>query len=190
MDETPSNTTEMPYNIADTNLPAVMASLEMLTVTNTLATPSNEEILKKTMTVTDSNENLNRRCTLRPRKRTSIGGEFNDNGNKLQVKEIDIKEYYLNKNLKRKLNSLETIFEEKDDTSESTIYMGVKRYRRMIQFQQKPSDSKIKKRKAKIKKLFGSKSNFKRKRASMQMLLNKLNDIRAESPAKVNNEIK
>lgn len=65
-----------------------------------------------------------------------------------------------------------------------------KRYRRMIEFKQKPSDSKIRKRRAKIKKVFGSKSNFKRKQASMQMLLDKLNDIRAESPVKINNEVK
>lgn len=105
-------------------------------------------------------------------------------------KEGDIEDYYLNKNLKKKLNNLETIYEEKDDISESSVYMSVKRYKRMIQFNAKPSDSKIKKRKAKVKKVFGSKINLKRKYASMEMLLEKLNSARTDSPAKVEKEVK
>ena len=183
MDETQAETTEVTYDIADTNLPAIMASLEMLTV-NTSSSSNHGTVFRKNVAATDSNESLNRRCSLRPRKRTCTQMDYNNR------KEKGTKEYYLHGSLKRKLNTLETIFEEKDDANESTLYMGVKRYRRMIEFKQKPSDSKIKKRRARIKKVFGSKSNFKRKQASMQMLLDKLNDIRAESPAKINNEVK
>lgn len=111
-----------------------------------------------------------------------------DSSTKKEEDEINVTDYYLNRNLKRRLNNLETIFEE-NDISECTTYMSAKRYRRMIQFQQKPSDSKLKKRRAKIKKVFGSKINFKRKCTSMQMLLDKLNGIRAELPAKVSNEV-
>ena len=126
------------------------------------------------------------RCSLRPSKRTC--SETLDNSKKkAHTEETDRKEYYLNKNLKRKLNNLETIYEEKDDPSECITYMSVKRYKRMIQFQEEPTDSKLKKRRAKIKKVFGSKISFKRKCASMQMLLDKLNGIKAESPTKIEN---
>lgn len=114
--------------------------------------------------------------------------EDNNTKNKVQTEEIDCKEYYLNKNLKRKLNNLETIYEEKDDTNECITYMSVKRYKRMIQFQEKPTDQKLKKRRAKIKRVFGSKINFKRKCASMQMLLDKLSGIIGESPTKIDND--
>lgn len=112
----------------------------------------------------------------------------NNTKNKVQTEEIDCKEYYLNKNLKRKLNNLETIYEEKDGTNECITYMSVKRYKRMIQFQEKPTDQKLKKRRAKIKRVFGSKINFKRKCASMQMLLDKLSGIIGESPTKIDND--
>ncbi|KOX71362.1 hypothetical protein WN51_01635 [Melipona quadrifasciata] len=165
------------HDLTDTNLPAVTASLEMLTM-NTNLPSSEKRVLRKRIESNESNENLNRRCS-----------EMQDNNkkNKARTEGIDCKEYYLNKNLKRRLNNLETIYEEKDDPSECITYMGVKRYKRMIQFQEEPTDSKLKKRRAKIKKVFGSKISFKRKRASMQMLLDKLNGIKAESPTKVEN---
>ncbi|CAD1472366.1 unnamed protein product, partial [Heterotrigona itama] len=174
------------HDLIDTNLPAVTASLEMLTM-NTNLPSSEKKILRKRILKKESNENLNRRCSLRPSKRTCSEMQGNSKKNKAHTEEIDCKEYYLNKNLKRRLNNLETIYEEKDDPSECITYMSVKRYKRMIQFQKEPTDSKLKKRRAKIKKVFGSKINFKRKRASMQMLLDKLNGIKAESPTKIEN---
>ncbi|KAK1133647.1 hypothetical protein K0M31_011440 [Melipona bicolor] len=178
--------TKEAHDLMDTNLPAVTASLEMLTM-NTNLPSSEKRVLRKRIESNESNENLNRRCSLRPSKRTCSEMQDNNRKNKARTEGIDCKEYYLNKNLKRRLNNLETIYEEKDDPSECITYMGVKRYKRMIQFQEEPTDSKLKKRRAKIKKVFGSKISFKRKRASMQMLLDKLNGIKAESPTKVEN---
>lgn len=182
MDKTQSATIIETHDTIDTNLPAVVAGLEMLTVTTNLPSSENKRICKKRILKDESNEILNRRCSLRPRKRTYTEVEGNNTKNKVQTEEIDCKEYYLNKNLKRKLNNLETIYEEKDGTNECITYMSVKRYKRMIQFQEKPTDQKLKKRRAKIKRVFGSKINFKRKCASMQMLLDKLSGIIGESP--------
>ncbi|KZC04582.1 hypothetical protein WN55_00657, partial [Dufourea novaeangliae] len=177
------------HNVTEVNLPAVMASLEMLTVNTNLSTSESKRRSRRKHNV-NPNEVLNRRCSLRPRKRTNAEMENDEVQTKTQEGEVDIKNYYLNKSLKRKLNNLETIYEEKDDISENATYMSVKRYKRMIQFQNKPSDCKLKKRRAKIKKVFGSKINFKRRCASMQMLLDKLNGIKAESPTKIDGETK
>lgn len=165
----------------DSNLPAVTASLEMLTVNANLSgVQENRRTLRKRISRVIPNENLNRRCNTRPKKRTYSEMDT----------EEDVTEYYLDKTIKNKKNNLETIYEEKDGISENSVYMSAKRYKRMIQFQEAPSDSKLKKRKAKIKKLFGSKINYKRRYASMQMLLDKLNGIKAESSAKTENEVK
>ncbi|XP_031840835.1 uncharacterized protein LOC116430597 isoform X2 [Nomia melanderi] len=170
--------------VGDANLPAITASLEKLTVNTNLSQPEKKRIIRRIPSA-DSSEGLNRRCSLRPRKRTGTEMETNDKQNKARG-EVDVKNYYLNRREKRKLNTLETIYEEKDDLSENTTYMSVKRYKRTIQFQDKPSDCKLRKRRAKIKKVFGLKSH--RRSASTQMLLDHFNSIRAESPAKINSE--
>ncbi|XP_076654376.1 uncharacterized protein LOC143359905 [Halictus rubicundus] len=187
MDETQLDLIQEKHDTADVNLPAVTASLEMLTVdTNLPHTGRKKALRRKAFCINPTqtlSESLNRRCSLRPRKRTSAEMEKQ---NKTQEGEVDVKNYYLNKSLKRKLNTLETIYEEKDDGNENSKFMSVKRYKRMIQFQDKPSDYKLKKRRAKMKNLI----SFKRRCASMQMLLDKLNSITAESPAKINSETK
>ncbi|XP_033329853.1 uncharacterized protein LOC117222324 [Megalopta genalis] len=187
MDKMQSNTIQEKCDVTDESLPAVTASLELLTVDTNLPYPERKRAVRRKTFCIDHNESLNRRCSLRPRKR-STEMEKNDKQNKTQ--EVDVKNYYLNKNLKRKLNSLETIYEERDSSSENNTFMSVKRYKRMIQFQNKPTDCKLKKRRAKIKKVFGLNVGFKRRCASMQMLLDKLNGIRAESPTKIDNETK
>lgn len=105
--------------------------------------------------------------------------------------EDQIKEYYLDKTVKKYNNSLETIFEgsEKDDSSQSTT-MSVKRFKRMIQFTAQPTDSKLKKRRDKVKKVFGSKINHKKKRkVSMQALLDKLHGSRSDISIPNSNEV-
>lgn len=189
MDEMQSDLTLEKRDTADMNLPAVTASLEMLTVDTNLIHGRKKANRRRAFctnsTQTLNTESSNRRCSLRPRKRTSTEMEKSDKQNKTQ--EEDSKNYYLHKNLKRKLNSLETIYEEKDEENENSKLMSVKRYKRMIQFQDKPSDYKLKKRRAKIKNLI----SFKRRCLSMQTLLDKLSSITAESPAKqINSEPK
>lgn len=103
--------------------------------------------------------------------------------------EEQIKEYYLDKTVKKHTNSLETIFEEKEDSGQSTNCMSIKRFKRMIQFTSEPTDSKIKKRREKIRKVFGSKINYKKRRnVSMQALLDKLNGL--QNDISINNETK
>lgn len=72
----------------------------------------------------------------------------------MDVEEENIKDYYLDKKISKKIN-LETIYEESDNTSDDTgIHMSVKRFKRTLLFS--PTVSKVKKRRAKIKKVFGS----------------------------------
>lgn len=164
-----------------------MASLEMLTV-NANLTPlsTSDRILRKRIPKHVPTENLNRRCSLKPKKRTFSEMETED----------EIKDYYLDKSIKKVQNTLETIYEEKDGTNQSGTVMSVKRYKRMIQFQGNPTESKIKKRRARIRKVFGSKMCFKSSlvksasKHSMQKLLDKLNGITGESPSKTENEVK
>lgn len=49
------------HNIVDSNLPEVMAGLEMLTVNANLSPSENKQRLRKRIPATESNENLNRR---------------------------------------------------------------------------------------------------------------------------------
>lgn len=104
--------------------------------------------------------------------------------------EEQIKEYYLDKTVKKHTNSLETIFEEKEDSIQSTNFMSVKRFKRSIQFTAEPTDSKIKKRRDKIRKVFGSKINYhkKRRNVSMQALLDKLSGL--QNDLSINNDTK
>ncbi|XP_015604501.1 protein PRR14L-like isoform X2 [Cephus cinctus] len=183
MEEKNSDSTKHIPDIVDSNLPEVMASLQMLNVTSNVSSPSsNKRVLRRRLPRPVAAEILNRRCSLKPKKRRSSEIESED----------DIREYYLDKSIKKKPNCLETIFEENEDTNENTHFMSAKRFKRMIQFQQEPTDSKLKKRRAKVKKVFGSKAAYKHKyrRHTMQTLLDKLNGIRSESPVNVNTDIK
>lgn len=181
MDENQPATTMPTSDTTDTNLPAVIASMETLTVDVNLTLPGNKRVLRKRVPKPVPNGSLNRRCSLRPKKRTYSDMET----------EEDIKGYYLNTDCKRKLYNLETIFEEKHGPNGNNIYMSAKKYKRMIQFHQIDSDSKVKKRRAKVKKVFGTRINIRKYKAtSMEKLLDKLSSIRAESPAKIDNEVK
>ncbi|XP_001599705.1 protein tantalus [Nasonia vitripennis] len=175
--ETNENQTE------EVNLPEVVASLKMLAVD----IPEEDEVsptnprrsLRKRVPRNLDFSTLNRRCSLKPKKRS-----FSEMENEEQIKE-----YYLDKTVKKHTNSLETIFEEKEDSSQSTNCMSVKRFKRMIQFTPEPTDSKIKKRREKIRKVFGSKINYrKRRNVSMQALLDKLNGL--QNDLSINNDTK
>lgn len=93
----------------------------------------------------------------------------------------DIREYYLDKNLKLSPKKLETILEEKKDTSESNVYIGAKKFKRMIEFQVQPTASKLRKRKARVKKVFGVSVSHRRKCTTMQALFDKLNSVQPDS---------
>lgn len=103
--------------------------------------------------------------------------------------EEDVKVYYLDKSVKRSPNTLETIFEEDEKTSDESQQpqMSAKRFKRTINFQIKPSDTKQKKRRLKIKKAFGSKI-FRPRRMDIKDVLKKLELIRSSSPVEVERE--
>ncbi|XP_043502346.1 uncharacterized protein LOC122524261 [Polistes fuscatus] len=177
----------------DINMPAVTAKLEMLTVntnnTNNTNNITNAEsisqtrsrkILRKRVPKIGYSDFSNRRCSLRPKKRSLEDMESDEN----------IMEYYLDKNPKYKVNNLETIFEETGNANENFSYMSAKKYKRMIKFQPQPTDTKLKKRKTKVKRVFGSKISYRRKRGSIDVLLDKLNYIRCNSPTNSGSETK
>jgi len=119
------------------------------------------------------------RCSLRPKKRGIT---------EVEAQEETIREYYLDKTINKKSNNLETIYEENDNAGDDlAIHMSAKRFKRMLKFT--PTVSKLKKRHAKIQKVFGSKIRYKRC-DSMQALVDKLNTIRESSPMKIDSELK
>lgn len=101
--------------------------------------------------------------------------------------EEEVKDYYLDRNVRKTANNLETIFEapDEDAAEDSHVMMSAKRFKRMIHFQSQPTDAKIKKRRARVKRIFGSKFLTKHRQTSMQTLINKLNLIRSESLIKI-----
>jgi hypothetical protein len=100
-----------------------------------------------------------------------------------------IKEYYLDKNIKKRSNNLETIYEESDNINDdSTIRMSVKRFKRMLLFTGEPTTTKLKKRRARIRRTFGSGIRCNKRCISMQTLTDKLNSIK-ESLSKIENEL-
>ncbi|XP_012265795.2 uncharacterized protein LOC105691698 isoform X2 [Athalia rosae] len=153
------------------NLIEVTAGLEMLTVKSNISPNITRRVLRKRVHQPDVPVTANRRCSQKPRKRAYSEMETDN----------DVKQYYLDKSLKLSPTSLETILEEKKGTSESNIYIGAKKFRRMIKFQVEPTASKIKKRRAKVKKIFGRNINNRLKRTTMQALLDKLNNMQPES---------
>lgn len=107
----------------------------------------------------------------------------------LYLTEENIEEYYLDKRVKRRSNNLETIYEEGDSANDdAAIRMSVKRFKRMLLFSS--TNSKLKKRRAKIQKAFGSNCKIRLKRCnslSEKALIDKLDAI---SPMKVDSELK
>ncbi|KAJ8680207.1 hypothetical protein QAD02_015994 [Eretmocerus hayati] len=165
-----------PCEIEEVNLPEVVASLKMLSVDIPDRDQEETTTLRRSLRARKPRNidlsNLNRRCSLRPKKRSFADMENED----------QIKEYYLDKTVKKHTNSLETIFEEREDPSHTTSYMSAKRFKRMIQFTTEPTDSKLKKRKERIKRVFGSKINYRKRRCvPMQTLLDKLSNLQNEA---------
>lgn len=98
----------------------------------------------------------------------------------------EIREYYLDKNLKLSPKKLETILEERKGNGESSIYIGAKKFKRMLEFQ--PTAAKLRRRRAKVKKVFGS--HISRGKYTMQTLLDKLNSMQPESSPEFDTEEK
>lgn len=106
----------------------------------------------------------NRRVSMKPSKRI-----MTENANPKQIEAL-----YLNKKVKSLSQTLETIYEEpKAQNSETEVLIGGRKIKRLLTFQlgNQYTKEKIKKRRAKIKKLLGNKSYLNRKKIPMQVFL-------------------
>ncbi|XP_068629484.1 protein tantalus [Battus philenor] len=156
----------------DSELPIIMASLDIMEVKESDLDASNREesitattprVLRKRKPLTvETTKVSNRRVSMQPRKR---------NVKDSNPKEIEA--LYLNKKVKSLSQTLETIYEEpKTSLGSDTIVKG-KKVKRLLTFQlgSHYTKEKIRKRRAKIKKLLGNKSFLNRKRIPMKVFL-------------------
>ncbi|XP_011263023.1 uncharacterized protein LOC105255437 [Camponotus floridanus] len=139
--------TDNTISMGSDNTMVVTADLAKLSIDiNSSSTESTNRVLRKRIPKSAaSTDVLNRRCSLKPKKRRV---------SEMDIEEENIKDYYLDKKINKKIN-LETIYEESDNASDDTgVHMSIKRFKRTLLFS--PTISKLKKRRAKIKKVFGS----------------------------------
>lgn len=118
---------------------------------------------KRKSLMPEINKSSNRRVSMKPRKHTT------ENANPKQIEAL-----YLNKKVKSLSQTLETIYEEpKTDNNSTETLIGGRKVKRLLTFQlgNQYTKEKIKKRRAKIKKLLGNKTFLNRKKIPMQVFL-------------------
>ncbi|XP_053625583.1 uncharacterized protein LOC128683706 [Plodia interpunctella] len=159
---------------ADTELPIKMAHLDIMEVddSSTSVSLENKEapeitrvLRKRKSLMPEINKSNNRRVNMKPRKHVTMI----ENANPKQIEAL-----YLNKKVKTLSQTLETIYEEpKTDSTEKETFIGGRKVKRLLTFQlgNQYTKEKIKKRRAKIKKLLGNKSFLNRKKIPMQVFL-------------------
>lgn len=159
----------------DTELPNRMAHLDIMEVNELSLSSSNEKvdlpdlskrILRKRKSLApEITKPTNRRVNMKPRKRT-----LPESANRKQIEAL-----YLNKNVKSVSQTLETIYEETktEENSNNENLISGRKVKRLLTFQlgSQYTKEKIKKRRAKIKKLLGNKSFLNRKKIPMQVFL-------------------
>lgn len=127
--------------------------------------PSNSRVLRKRKSLApEPAKSSNRRVSMKPRKHT-----ITENANSKQIEAL-----YLNKKIKTISQTLETIYEEpKPNSPDTNNYIGGRKIKRLLTFQigNQYTKEKIKKRRAKIKKLLGNKSFLNRKKIPMNVFL-------------------
>ncbi|XP_015515583.1 uncharacterized protein [Neodiprion pinetum] len=181
MDAKNEGTAEEICSNKEISLPEVTASLEMLTVTPDVNQKVvTKRVFRKRIPRTDMSVTANRRCSQKPRKRRYSEMEG----------DADITGYYLDKNLQLSPKKLETILEERTGPGESSVLIGAKKFKRMIEFQVEPTASKLKKRRARVKKVFGSNIKHRRRCTTMEVLFAKLNTMQPESSPEFEGEDK
>lgn len=159
----------------DTDLPNRMAHLDIMEVNEPSLNSSDEKmdlpdlskrVLRKRKSLgNEISKSTNRRVNMKPRKHT-----LPESANRKQIEAL-----YLNKNVKTLSQTLETIYEEPktEENSNNHNLIGGKKVKRLLTFQlgSQYTKEKIKKRRAKIKKLLGNKSFLNRKKIPMQVFL-------------------
>ncbi|CAK1581675.1 unnamed protein product [Parnassius mnemosyne] len=157
----------------DSELPNKMAHLDIMEIDKPVTELSNNDehvcattsrVLRKRKSLAAETSKLsNRRVSMKPRKH-----------NKEDANPKQIEALYLNKKVKSLSQTLETIYEEpKANNSGTEMNLGGKKVKRLLTFQlgSHYTKDKIKKRRAKIKKLLGNKSFLNRKKIPMQVFL-------------------
>nr|XP_026494972.1 uncharacterized protein LOC113399913 [Vanessa tameamea] len=151
-------------------LPTKMAHLDIMEIgenidANVEPETTNSRVLRKRKPfVPEPSKSSNRRVSMKPRKHN-----ITENANSKQIEAL-----YLNKKIKSLTQTLETIYEEpKPSTAESETYIGGRKIKRLLTFQigSQYTKEKIKKRRAKIKKLLGNKTFVNRKKIPMHVFL-------------------
>ncbi|KAG6448338.1 uncharacterized protein LOC115442347 [Manduca sexta] len=164
----------MEVSRADSELPNKMAHLDIMEIDETCANVpeeivqvpdlSSRVLRKRKSLVPEITKSSNRRVNMKPRKHVMV-----ENANPKQIEAL-----YLNKKVKTLSQTLETIYEEpKSQSSNSDALIGGRKIKRLLTFQlgNQYTKEKIKKRRAKIKKLLGNKTFINRKKIPMQVFL-------------------
>lgn len=150
-----------------------MAHLDIMEIEETnepskpnVALESSSRLLRKRKSLApEPSKSTNRRVSMKPRKHS-----LTESANPKQVEAL-----YLNKKVKTLTQTLETIYEKpKSSSSDSTEQLiGNRKVKRLLTFQigSHYTKDKIKKRRAKIKKLLGNKSFLNRKKIPMDTFL-------------------
>lgn len=154
---------------ADSELPNEMAKLDIMEVDEEQSARerpvSASRVLRKRKSLApEISKPSNRRVSMRPRKYNII----TENPNPKQIEAL-----YLNKKVKTLSQTLETIYEESKLNNETDTYIGGRKVKRLLTFQlgNQYTKDKIKKRRAKIKKMLGNKSFLNRKKIPMKVFL-------------------
>ncbi|KPI91653.1 Protein tantalus [Papilio xuthus] len=158
----------------DSELPNKMAHLDIMEIDESVAEEANNEenvsattsrVLRKRKSLAIEPPKLsNRRVSIRPRKRN-----IKEDANQKEIEAL-----YLNKKVKTLSQTLETIYEEpKVSASGSETNIHGRKVKRLLTFQlgSHYTKEKIKRRRAKIKKLLGNKTFLNRKKIPMQVFL-------------------
>ncbi|GBP80898.1 hypothetical protein EVAR_52203_1 [Eumeta japonica] len=174
-------------------LPNKMANLDIMELDNTIPGVSETQALhselltevrvlrKRKPLSTETVKPANRRVSMKPRRRIVV-----DDTNPKQIEAL-----YLNKKVKTTSQTLETIYEEpKNESSETQNLMSGRKVKRLLTFQlgNQYSKDKIKKRRAKIKKLLGNKTFLNRKKIPMQVFLKTIECLELDEELVANNQ--
>ncbi|XP_034839595.1 protein tantalus [Maniola hyperantus] len=153
----------------DTELPHKMAHLDIMELgdssSQNVVPESSVRLLRKRKSLApEPSKSTNRRVSMKPRKHN-----LSETANPKQIEAL-----YRNKKVKTLTQTLETIYEEpKSSSSDSDPFIGNRKIKRLLTFQvgSHYTKEKIKKRRAKIKKLLGNKSFLNRKKIPMDVFL-------------------
>ncbi|XP_050670463.1 uncharacterized protein LOC126969189 [Leptidea sinapis] len=168
----------------DTDLPVKFANLDLMETGDSIAkknvTELNSRVLRKRkQSSPEANKTMNRRVSMRPRKNNIL----TENTNPKQIEAL-----YLNKKIKNVSQTLETIYEEPKSSSSNSKNTG-RKVKRLLTFQSQYSKEKIKKRRAKIKKLLGNKTFLNRKKISMKVFLKNIECLELDEVTHSENQV-